>query len=78
MSDEPLTAEQEALLEEIESDEPSERAIGALEIAIERFDFTATLLASLADWLREQGDPDGADIVLECSGEMAHHEARTA
>jgi hypothetical protein len=46
--------------------------------AIERFDFTATLLASLAEWLREEGDPDGADIVLECSGEMAHHEARTA
>jgi len=77
MSDEPLTAKQEELLEEIEGDEPSEQAIAALERAIQRFDFTATLLAALAEWLRA-GDPWAADIVLECSAKMAEHEARTA
>lgn len=77
MSDD-LTAEQAELLEEIESDEPSEAAFEALERAINKFNFTATLLASLADWLRDQGDLDGQQIVLACSVEMAEHEARTA
>lgn len=77
MSDD-LTAEQAELLEEIESDEPSIEAITALDDAIEKFDFSATLLATFADWLRNEGDAEAADIVLACSAEMATHEARTA
>lgn len=73
-----FTAQQAALLEEIETDEPSDAAIEALERAIDRFDYTATLLAALADWLREEGDADGADIVLDCSTDIANHEARNA
>jgi hypothetical protein len=73
-----LTPEQAELLEEIESDEPSEADVQALERVIEKFDFTATLLGALAQWLREEGDPDGSDIVLDCASEMARHEARTA
>lgn len=73
-----LTPEQAELLEEIESDEPNEAAIVALERAIEKFEYSASLLAAFAGWLRDEGDPDGSDIVLACSGEMASHEARSA
>lgn len=70
-----LTPEQLSLLDEIESDEPSEAAIVALAKAIEKFDFSASLLAAFASWLRDEGDPDGADIVLRSADEMAIHEA---
>ena len=75
MSD--LTAEEAELLEEIEGDEPSEQAVTSLEKTIERFNYTATLLAALAEWLREEGDQSGAALVLGFSQEMAEHEART-
>ncbi len=77
MSGDRLTADQEELLDEIESTEPSEKATGLLERCVEAFDYTATLLTELAALLRSEGDHDGADMVLEFAGEMAKHEART-
>jgi hypothetical protein len=65
------------LLEEIESDEPTEAAVTLLERAIEKFEYSATLLAALAEWLRNEGDATGAALVLGFSQEMAEHEARS-
>jgi hypothetical protein len=65
------------LLEEIEGDEPSEAAVQLLAKTIEKFNFTASLLAALAEWLRDEGDAAGAALALGFSQEMAEHEART-
>lgn len=73
-----LTADQRELADEISEDEPTDEAVEALNYAIGRFTYTATVLAALADYLRDNvDDPDGADLVLEFSNQMAEHEART-
>lgn len=75
MSD--LTAEEQELLEEIEGDEPSDDAVASLERTLAKFNYAATLLAALAESLRDEGDASGAALVLGFSQEMAEHEART-
>lgn len=77
MNDDELTPEQAGLLEEIESDEPSDAALQALVRTVEKFSYTASLLAALAEWLRDEGDASGAALMLGFSQEMAEHEART-
>lgn len=73
-----LTADQKELAEEISEDEPSDEAVEALTYALGRFTYTTTVLATLADYLRDNADdPDGADLLLEFSEKMAEHEART-
>jgi len=71
------TPEHEEILEEIQDDEASESATAALERAIGAFLYTTTILVELATWLRENDDPDGADLVLAFSADFAEHEAST-
>ena len=75
--DSDLDDDQAALLDEIESDEPSAQATASLDRTMGEFLYTASLLAALADWLREEGDDTGAALALGFSQEMAQHEART-
>ncbi len=72
-----LTADEQELLDEIESDEPSAKAEQLLERCFEAFNYTASLLTTLAELLRAEGDHAGGALLLEFAGEMAKHEART-
>lgn len=73
-----LTAEQAELLEEIVNDEPSDVALEKLERSVESFQYTSTLLASLAAlYLDEYHDVDGNLLLLRFAEEFAEHEART-
>lgn len=72
-----MTPEQLELLEEIESDEPSDKAEQLLERCFNAFNYSASLLSALSELLRDERDHAGAALVLEFAGEMAKHEART-
>lgn len=65
------------LLDEIESDEPSDVAVQSLERTVERFNYVASLLSALAEIVRDEGDHSGAALLLAFSQDMAQHEART-
>lgn len=73
-----LTEQQAEFLQEIEADEPSEKACDELYSVLSEFNYTSTLLTQLAIHHREEfGDITGCSILLEAARLMAEHEART-
>ena len=73
-----LTADEQAVYEEIVEDEAAPADVEALLKAVERFRYTSTALYALAEiYLEDFEDADGNLLLLRFAEEFAKHEAKT-